>query len=170
MTSEPTVVTRPAQPYVGITCHVTMQSMATVADRMPEVFGWLAVRGVEPAGAPFFRFHTIDMEKELEVEAGVPVPSGSAVPASDEAVTAGFLPAGRYATVTHVGHPDELMQVTADLLAWAGREGLTFDQKPGEPGGRGEKWGSRLEFYETNPAEEPDMNKWQTTLAFRLAD
>ena len=27
-----------------------------------------------------------------------------------------------------------------------------------------------LEIYETNPAEEPDMSKWVTQLAFRLAD
>lgn len=34
----------------------------------------------------------------------------------------------------------------------------------------GEHWGSRVEFYRTNPAEEPDMNEWVTQLAFRLAD
>jgi hypothetical protein len=34
----------------------------------------------------------------------------------------------------------------------------------------GDRWGARLEFYLTDPAEEPDMSKWQTQLAFRLAD
>jgi hypothetical protein len=28
----------------------------------------------------------------------------------------------------------------------------------------------RLELYKTDPAVEPDMNKWETELAFRLAD
>jgi hypothetical protein len=28
----------------------------------------------------------------------------------------------------------------------------------------------RLEIYLTNPAQEPDMSKWVTQLAFRLAD
>jgi hypothetical protein len=32
-----------------------------------------------------------------------------------------------------------------------------------------ERWGSRLEIYETDPAEEPNMSKWTTQLAFRLA-
>ena len=29
---------------------------------------------------------------------------------------------------------------------------------------------SRLEIYKTDPAEEPDMSKWETELAFKLAD
>lgn len=45
----PTVVTRQAQPYVGIRCDVTMDTIHEAADRMPEVFGWLAERGIAPA-------------------------------------------------------------------------------------------------------------------------
>jgi hypothetical protein len=30
-------------------------------------------------------------------------------------------------------------------------------------------WGARLEIYESDPAQEPDMDKWVTDLAFRLA-
>ena len=164
---EPSIETRTEQPYVGITRFVTMQTIAEAADQLPVVFDWLGARGVQPAGAPFFRYHTIDMERELEIEVGVPVPRGSAVPASDDEVTAGVLPAGRYATIEHVGHPDQLVTATADLLAWAEKQGLSWDRTPGE---NGEKWGARLEFYETDPAVEPDMSKWRTVLAFRLAD
>jgi effector-binding domain-containing protein len=164
---EPSIETRAEQPYVGVTCFVTMQTMNEVVEQLPVVFGWLAARGVQPAGAPFFRYHTIDMERELEVEAGVPVPRGSAVPASADEVTAGVLPAGRYATYEHVGHPDQLVQATAELLAWADKQGLNWDRAPGE---RGEKWGARLEFHESDPDVEPDTSKWVTVLAFRLAD
>ena len=38
------------------------------------------------------------------------------------------------------------------------------------PSADGDRWGARLEFYLTDPREEPDMSKWQTQLAFRLAD
>jgi hypothetical protein len=38
------------------------------------------------------------------------------------------------------------------------------------PGENGERWGSRLEIYLTDPREESDMSKWETQLAFRLAD
>jgi hypothetical protein len=33
----------------------------------------------------------------------------------------------------------------------------------------GDRWGARLEIYESDPAQEPDMDKWVTDLAFRLA-
>jgi hypothetical protein len=38
------------------------------------------------------------------------------------------------------------------------------------PGDNGERWGCCLEIYLTDPGQEPDMSKWQTQLAFRLAD
>jgi len=79
----------------------------------------------------------------------------------------GALPAGRYATVTHVGHPDELLAVTAALLDWATEQGLAWDATETD---RGERWGCRLEVFRTDPREEPDPSRWETELAFRLAD
>jgi effector-binding domain-containing protein len=70
-------------------------------------------------------------------------------------------------TTMHVGHPDELFSATTDLLAWAEEQGLTWDMSETPDG---ERWGSRLEWYLTDPADEPDMAKWETELAFRLAD
>jgi effector-binding domain-containing protein len=141
-----------------------MAELGPFAGRTGEVFAWLGVRGLDPAGPPFLKYNVIDMMRQLQVEAGVPV----AVPAgSDGEVISGVLPAGRYATVTHVGHPSELLGVTKALLDWAAGQGLTWDMSPGEDGDR---WGSRLEIYLTDPREEPDMSKWVTQLAFRLAD
>ena len=58
-----------------------------------------------------------------------------------------------------------LVGPTAFLLKWAEEHNLTWDvtQTP-----EGERWGARLEIYETDPATEPDLNKWTTQLAFRL--
>jgi hypothetical protein len=104
------------------------------------------------------------MARQLEVEAGVPI----AAPVDGHGeVISGILPAGCYATVTHVGHPSELMGVTKSLLDWAAGQGLTWDMSHGSDGDR---WGSRLESHLTDPREEPDMRKWVTQLAFRLAD
>ena len=69
--------------------------------------------------------------------------------------------------VQFLGHPDGLSGATAALLEWAQAEGLTWDVTPADDGDR---WGARLEIYETDPAEQPDLNKWVTQLAFRLAD
>lgn len=77
------------------------------------------------------------------------------------------LPGGRYATVTHVGHPMGLMLATKELLDWGAAQGLKWDVSPGA---QGEQWGCRLENYLTDPGQEPDMSKWETQLAFRLAD
>ena len=40
-----------------------------------------------------------------------------------------------------------------------------WDRSPTE---RGDRWAARLEFQLTDPAVEPDMNNWQTQLAFKL--
>jgi DNA gyrase inhibitor GyrI len=141
-----------------------MRTISDVADAIPLLLGWLREHGVEPAGPPFLRYHVIDMERAMDVEAGVPV---DAAPPDDGEIRAGTLPAGRYATVAQVGHPDRLVDVTADLLRWAHDAGLTWDRRPGPDG---ERWGCRLESYPTDPTVEPDMNRWTTELAFRLAD
>src|ERR1700739_1919360 len=108
---------RAAQPYAVISTWVTMKDVGSVADRIPEIFGWLGARGVAPAGPPFFRYHVIDMERELLVEAGVPV--ASAVAADDGDIRGGTLPAGRFAVMTHTGAPETLLAATAALLDWA---------------------------------------------------
>lgn len=160
----PEVTQRAAQPYAGISAWVTMAAVGSVADRLPQIFGWLGGRGIAPAGPPFFRYHVIDMERELLVEAGVPVPTAID---DDGDIRAGTLPAGRFAVMTHTGAPQTLVGATAALLDWAAARGLAWDVSETE---RGQSWGCRLESYLTDPAQQPDMSKWRTELAFRLAD
>jgi effector-binding domain-containing protein len=164
MSSEPRIEERAEQPYVAIRGLVTMQTIGAIADRLPEVFTWLAERDIPPAGAPFFRYNVIDMRQQLEIEVGAPLTI--AVEGSGD-VIAGTLPAGRYAVVSHVGHPDKLMGVTRNLLEWADEQGVRWDMAET---GVGQRWGCRLENYRTDPREEPDLNKWETELAFRVAD
>ncbi|TMR96973.1 GyrI-like domain-containing protein [Nonomuraea basaltis] len=160
----PQIVEFPERPYVGIRKTITMTTFGLVGDRIGEIIGWLIERGSAPAGAPFFRYDSIDMAGDrLVVQAGVPV----ATPVEGEGeIFADTLPAGRYVTVSHHGHPDQLIDVTGSMLKWAKEQGLTWDmtEKDGT-----EHWGCRLELYNTNPADEPDMNNWDTDLQFRLA-
>jgi len=121
---------RDEQPYRG-TSRTGSDATAGLEGRLVEVAEWLEVRGVEPAGRPFFRYHA--RPEGLEVEVGIPVPRGSAIPASDEDVTAGMLPAGRYVVATVDGDP----LATADLLAWAREQNLVLD-------GDGSTWTSRI--------------------------
>ena len=164
MLAEPTIIQRADQPYVAIKALVTMEDLGAVVPPLnKEVFGWLAARGAVAAGAPFWKYNVIDMERQLEVEAGAPI--AVAVP-GDRRVLAGVIPGGKYATVRYTGHPMGLADATASLLTWAAGQGLTWDVRETEDG---ERWGARLEIYESDPAQEPDMGKWVTELAFRLA-
>jgi effector-binding domain-containing protein len=165
MLTEPEVITRDAQPYVAIRASVTMQTIGTVLpDLHPQVFAWLGERGIPPVGPPFWKYNVIDMERALEVEVGAPV---AAAVDGDDRVLAGVLPAGRYATLRYTGHPDGLVGATASLLDWAAQQHLAWDVSSTDDRDR---WAARLEIYETDPAVEPDMAKWTTQLAFRLAD
>ncbi len=71
MDTTPQITERAAEPYVAISGTVTMASIGALADRIPEIFGWLAARAIPPAGAPFLRYNVIDMDRELQIEAGV---------------------------------------------------------------------------------------------------
>jgi effector-binding domain-containing protein len=125
MIDEPHIATLPERPYVAIAATVGVDDLATVVPPLNgEVFGWLAARGIAPAGPPLWRYNVIDMARGLEVEAGVTV---AAAVAGDGRVIAGVLPAGRYVIMRHVGHPDELMAATGSLLDWAAEKGLTWD-------------------------------------------
>jgi effector-binding domain-containing protein len=157
----PTIETRVDQPYAAIPVSVRMEELGSVVPPLTgQVFDWLAAQGIAAAGPPFWRYLVVDMENKLELETGVPVASRVE---GDGEIRTGVLPAGRYATVVHKGHPDTLLTATRDLLQWASARGLEWDAD-------GNRWGCRLEEYLSDPAEVPDMSEWQTRLAFRLRD
>lgn len=165
MTSEPVIEEYPARPYVAIRAIVSMDTIGTVVPPLnQEVNAWLAERGIAPSGPPFWKFNVIDMARSMELEAGTTVAEALT---GDGRVLASLLPAGRYATVRHVGHPETLITATAALLDWAKSKGLRWDMSPSD---EGERWGCRMEIYHTDPRDEPDMTKWETQLAFRIAD
>ncbi len=158
------VVQREAVPYAAIAIAVPMERLASAGPLNGAVFDWLAKQDVAPAGPAFWKYNVIDMEGQLELEVGVTTETPAA---ADDRVRVGELPAGRYLETSYHGHPDGLRQATADLLAYADAQGLTFDKTDLA---RGERWAARLEYYLSNPDEQPDMTKWDTTLSFKLAD
>lgn len=165
MWTEPTLTERPEQPYVAIKVRVPMNKLGEVVPPLNgAVFGWIAENGGRPSGAPFWKYNVIDMEGELEIEAGVAVVQP--MTASGRVLT-GVLPGGSYASLLHTGHPQELVDATGALLDWAAGRGLAWDVSDAEDG---ERWAARLELYRTDPDVEPDMTKWETELAFRIKE
>lgn len=162
MTSEPTITERPAKPYVAITANVTWNNVGAVAPPLnEEVLAWLRAQGIGPDGAPLWKYNLIDMKRGMEIEVGWT--TAEAV-AGDGRVQAGVLPAGRYATLWHVGHPRTLVDATARLLKWGNDQGLSWDVSPSP---EGERWRCRLEFYHDEPGQP--MDEWETELAFLVA-
>jgi effector-binding domain-containing protein len=159
----PQVVDLVDQPYAAIRAQVSMSTIPEIADRFPELFAQLAERGITPTGPPFLRYVVLGPGEALEMEAGVPVAD---VSEGADAVAFSILRAGRYATVSHHGHPTGLGQATADLLEWATDQGLAWDVDDADDT---QTWGARLEVYNTDPSVEPDLDNWDTDLLFRLA-
>jgi hypothetical protein len=58
--SEPQIVLREAQPYLGIRERLTDGIRDFADSAFPELFGWVFENGVAPAGPPFLRYHEID--------------------------------------------------------------------------------------------------------------
>jgi effector-binding domain-containing protein len=133
---------RSARPYLGIRETVTMDGLPAVIDRgFPALFGRLAERGEEPAGPPFIRYRRVG--EELEIDLGIPAASGERE-----------LPAGRWATDTHVGHFSGLRAAHGALQQRMREEGLA--------------WSEFCEIYVTDPREEPDSSRWRTELAYLI--
>jgi effector-binding domain-containing protein len=162
----PVVVERPAQAYAYVARSVTMAELGSVLPPLiSDVFAWLEAQGQQPAGPPFWKYDVIDMDSKLTVEVGVPIDGGIDGGAADGQVAVATVPAGRYVTALYVCEPAGLEDATRALLEWAHARELAFDVTTEHDG---EHWVARLEEYLTDPNEEPDRNKWQTRLAFRL--
>jgi effector-binding domain-containing protein len=165
MLTEPRIEDRGEQPYLAVRSSVSMQGFGDViVQSHGEVFARLNALGVPPAGAPFVRYDVIDMDGQLEIEVGVPV--AEPMP-GDGHIESGVLPAGRYATLTHVGHYDGLVGANAALQDWADEQGLEWAMQETEDG---EVWASRLELYPNDPDTEPDPDKWETEVTYLLAN
>src|SRR5262245_3141682 len=99
--SEIKIDTRKEQPYMGIRTQTPMKGMFKVIDKLfKEMNAWAKQHDLKPSGAPFLRYHVIDMEGEMDIEVGFPV--AAALP-GDGRVAAGVLPGGRYASLIYIG-------------------------------------------------------------------
>jgi len=101
MITEPKLEDRTEQQYVGIRTQVPPSKFKQIIPQfLDELFTWLGKQSIAPAGAPFMRYHVINMAGDMDVELGVPV--ASAVQ-GDGRIAPGVIPAGRYATLVYSG-------------------------------------------------------------------
>lgn len=165
MLTLPKTTQREAQAYIYVPFTVTMQQMQQPANEgFALLFAHIEKHGLKPVGDAFYNYRRINMEETLDVEAGIAV---EALGPESGRVKNGTLPAGNFIGVSWHGHPDDLITVTGVLIGWVNITGQSFDM---EAKADGDHFACRLEIYESDPVEEPDMNKWVTTLAFKLKD
>src|SRR5262245_25087040 len=163
--TQPKLEDRKEMPYMGSRTQVPLAETGSglIPRLHGEVMAWLERHGVASAGAPFMRFHVINMPGKMDIELGWPV--ASALPGHGR-VSAGVLPAGRYASLIYTGIANGIPANKA-LLDWGAEQGLVWDTYASD---QGDGFGARYESYLTDPADEPDMAKWETEVAIRLAD
>ncbi len=165
MMTLPEITERQAQTYVYVPFTVTMQQMQKPANEgFPQVFDYIARHGLTPVGDAFYNYRRINMAETLDVETGIAVEQAGP---EEGAVKVGTLPGGRFMGVTWHGHPDALEKVTGVLIGWSNLTQQPFDQWSE---GKDDHFACRLEIYESDPAEVPNMDEWVTTLAFKLRD
>jgi len=163
MISKPKLEDRTEQPYIGMRTQVPISKIKQIIPQfLGELFGWLGKHSIAPAGAPFIRYHVIDMAGSMDVELGVPVAAGVQ---GDDRIARGVIPSGRYASLVYSG----VTGITANkkLLEWAARNNIKWDRWD-DP--NGDAFRSRVEYFLTDPAEQPDRKKWETEVAIKLAD
>jgi effector-binding domain-containing protein len=161
---EPKIEQRAEQPYMGIRVPAHMNSLPdTIGPLIGEVFGWLGQHGIKPDGAPFMRFHRINMAGEMDIEIGVPVAESAA---GDDRVKSALLPAGQYAFLVYT---DVTQGVPANkaLLDWGAEKGLIWDAHDSD---KGDVFGARYETFIDGPDDDPDPANWKTEVAIRIAD
>lgn len=165
MIKGPKIEDRAEQPTLGIRTQVPMSELPKVIPELTgQIFTWTDKNGIAPAGAPFIRYHVINMATKLDIELGVPVSRSAS---GNGRIKPGVLPAGRYATLVYVGDYAGLMDANAKLLEWGAKQGLKWDQSEVPTG---DAFGARYESYFKDPSNEPDPAKYETEVAIRLAD
>lgn len=153
---------RPARQYVGLRIITPFEGMFAQTDKLfKELRQWVNVQGLADQGPYFLRYHVIDMQGLMDVEAGFVVASQ---PISDERVQGGVLPAGRYAHLTYSRYA---LRGNQALSIWVKEKQLAADR---EDTSKGEAFGCRYEAYLTDYRTEPRKTKWQVDLAIRLRD
>jgi effector-binding domain-containing protein len=158
----PGIDQRPASPYVGLRIITPFESMFAQTDKLfKELRQWVNEHGVADQGPYFLRYHVIDMQGLMDVEAGFVVTSKQP---GDERVKSGVLPVGRYAHLTYSRYA---LRGNQALLLWMKEKQLEADR---EETSKGDAFGCRYEAYLTDYRTEPRKKNWQVDLAIRLRD
>ncbi|HEX5809157.1 MAG TPA: GyrI-like domain-containing protein [Anaerolineales bacterium] len=162
MMTEPKIERRKKKNYVAIRMAVAIPLGKYLQPAWDEVYDWMSQKEIQPSGPALIRYLTTDMSTELDIDVGFT--TDKAVK-GDERITAGVLPAGKYATLLYTGpyKGKGILKATVALLEWAKANNVKWDTSKRKAV---EWWNGRVEFYTSDPAVEKDPTKFKTELAF----
>jgi effector-binding domain-containing protein len=163
MITEPVVINNPKRRYAAIEMDLAMQDIPKLLPPLiGEVAEWLGKNKIQPVSPAFFRYLRMGDDMRLLVHVGFVVNEDFK---EEGRVKKWAFPAGKYLTASYFGDYMNLRSAHMEL------EKCAVDRKLNEVRGmQAGEFGSRAEFYPTDPAEEPDPSKWETVLEILLAD
>jgi effector-binding domain-containing protein len=145
---------REEMPTITVRVTTTMNMISDDIGRIyHQIFAYLEDAGVQPAGAPFARYHKMSAE-EIDMEAGVPL--GNPLPGNDQ-VNPSILPGGPVAVVWYTGpYGEEMAGAYGAIEQWMNDN----DRIP-----TGGPW----EVYWTDPAETPS-EEYRTEIIWPMTE
>jgi len=159
---KPKIEKRSKQIYMGIRFIAPFKGMSKEIGKNADLLNrWVDENKVKTVGAPFLRYHVIDMHGFMDLSFCVPV--RKALP-DDGDIKVDVMPAGRYASLIYSGGG---ISGNRALIEWVRAQGLDFDRWDTDGG---DNFRGRYETFLTDPKIEPRKSKWQIEVAIKLAD
>jgi hypothetical protein len=151
---EPKLVEKGLQNTIGIRERIPSKTIGAAIPRLLAKTKKLLVgAGVGIPGRPFFRFHSINMGVEYDLEVGY-LCTGTL--RSIEGLTPNVFPAGKYVTLKYAGK-NRGYQGSKALIEWARANGHDQDRWDTE---LGDTFRCRFEVFISDIDTEPDHRKW----------
>ena len=137
----------------------------TIASAIPKLLKrtekFLSMKNIPISGSPFFRFHSINMGSEYDLEVGFLCKSKVG---SEEEFVSNTFPDGNYATLKYAGK-NRGYQGNKALIEWARSNKYEMDRWDTD---LGDTFACRYEIYLTDIDIEPDHKKWVKEVAIKL--
>lgn len=163
MLTEPSIVTKPEQPFAAIILTLSQPEIAgTAPPLIDDVIAWIKAQGGKTTGASFFNYVNFLPGGKMEMQVGMPTET---VLKGDDKVSTGVLPGGKFASLTATVPYHELHDANMKLDQWVRDAGHKLDGVE-----QGDRYigANRMEIYHKDPGEDPSGHP-VTEIAFRLA-
>lgn len=158
----PKIEQKDTQFTIGIRNRIPSKTIAAAIPKyLKQTEKYLSMKGIQISGAPFFRFHSINIGIEYDLEVGFLCRSAME---SEGEFVANTLPDGDYATLKYAGK-NRGYQGNKALIEWARSNQHEMDRWDTA---FGDTFACRYEVYLTDIETEPDHKKWVKEVAIKL--